>query len=223
MGERPAVGGMSWLPAFGSRGRPGRNTRSQCRRRPTARFRRGRGTGGCRPRCCGPSTSSTDSGPRTATGLVRPAHGPHLVRTPRLTRRGVSPRTPVTERSDGGGCQPARFPFGPFEDAGRGDPPYARSASMPSRRNRGRAILSAGGVCLDSALQWWRRLFRVFPAGDSESGSVSAPSLVTPTRRPRPGIAWFPLATLTRGWSLPAPPHTASRPARLVSSRGVLP
>src|SRR5262245_45777954 len=31
----------------------------------------------------------------------------------------------------------------------------------------GLAILSAGGVCLDSALQWWRRLPGVFPAGDS--------------------------------------------------------
>ena len=36
----------------------------------------------------------------------------------------------------------------------------------------GRAILSFGGVCLDSALQWWFRLLRVFPVCDCESGSV---------------------------------------------------
>src|SRR5881275_705174 len=58
---------------------------------------------------------------------------------------------------------------------------------MPSRRNRVRAILSAGGVCLDSALQWWRRLLRVFPACDSEPGSVFGlitgdPDPVTPSR-----------------------------------------
>ncbi len=39
----------------------------------------------------------------------------------------------------------------------------------------GRAILSAGGVCLDSALQWWLRLLRVVPVGDSEPGSVFGP------------------------------------------------
>src|SRR5262249_6994974 len=33
-------------------------------------------------------------------------------------------------------------------------------------------ILSPGGVRLDSALQWWRRLLRVFPVCDSEPGSV---------------------------------------------------
>src|SRR5262249_47864630 len=31
-------------------------------------------------------------------------------------------------------------------------PPYSRQARTPSPRNRGRAILRAGGVCLDSAL-----------------------------------------------------------------------
>src|SRR5262249_23843722 len=53
--------------------------------------------------------------------------------------------------------------------------PYSRSTRTPSRRNRGRAILSAGGVCPDSALHWWRRLLRVFPAGDSEPGGVFGP------------------------------------------------
>src|SRR5262245_54782341 len=37
-------------------------------------------------------------------------------------------------------------------------PPYSRSARTPSPRNRGRAILGPGGVCLDSALHWWLRL-----------------------------------------------------------------
>src|SRR5262249_23256908 len=51
----------------------------------------------------------------------------------------------------------------------------------------GRAILSAGGVCLDSVLQWWLRLHRVFPVGDSEPGSVFGPitgdpAPVTPSR-----------------------------------------
>jgi hypothetical protein len=36
----------------------------------------------------------------------------------------------------------------------------------------GLAILSPGGVCLDSALYWWRGLLGVFPVCDSESGSV---------------------------------------------------
>ena len=59
---------------------------------------------------------------------------------------------------------------------------YSRFTRTPSRRNRGRVILTAGGVCPDSALQWWRGLLRVLPAGDPEPGSVSAPSRVTPTR-----------------------------------------
>lgn len=63
--------------------------------------------------------------------------------------------------------------------------PYTRSARTPSRRNRGRAILSVGSVRLDSVLQWWRRLLGVFPVGDSEPGSVSAPSLVTRPGAPR--------------------------------------
>ena len=65
--------------------------------------------------------------------------------------------------------------------------PYTRSARTPSPRNRGRAILSAGGVCLDSVLQWWLRLLRVFPVCDSEPGSVFGPITgdplsVTPSR-----------------------------------------
>src|SRR5207248_1951840 len=47
---------------------------------------------------------------------------------------------------------------------------YSRSARTPSPRNRGRATLSPGGVCLDSVLQWWHRLLRVFPVCDSEPG-----------------------------------------------------
>src|SRR5262245_6674943 len=35
-------------------------------------------------------------------------------------------------------------------------------------------------------------------------GAFSASSLVTPTRRPRPGVAWFPFATVIL--SLPTPP-----------------
>src|SRR5262249_17854322 len=54
-------------------------------------------------------------------------------------------------------------------------PPYSRSARTPSPRNRGRAILSAGRVCLDSALPWWPRLLGVFPVWDSEPGSVFGP------------------------------------------------
>jgi magnesium transporter len=53
--------------------------------------------------------------------------------------------------------------------------PYSRSARAPSPRNRGRATLSPGGVCLDSVLQWWHRLLRVFPVCDSEPGSVFGP------------------------------------------------
>jgi hypothetical protein len=36
-------------------------------------------------------------------------------------------------------------------------------------------MLSSGGVCLGSVLQWWFRLLRVFPVGDSEPGSVFGP------------------------------------------------
>ena len=71
-------------------------------------------------------------------------------------------------------------------------------------------MLSGGGVRLDSALQWWRRLFRVFPAGDSEPGSVIGPITGDPDPVPVAGSAWFPLATMTCDPSLPAPPHTAS-------------
>ncbi len=51
----------------------------------------------------------------------------------------------------------------------------------------GRAILGAGGVCLDSVLQWWLRLHRVFPVEDCEPGSVFGPITgdpdpVTPSR-----------------------------------------
>ena len=48
-------------------------------------------------------------------------------------------------------------------------------------------MLSAGGVCLDSAPEWWRRLLRVFPVSDLELGSVFGlitgdPDPVTPSR-----------------------------------------
>src|SRR5829696_3158648 len=97
--------------------------------------------------------------------------------------------------------------------------PLRRRDHVPALR----ALRPVSVVRPDSALQWWRRLFRVFPAGDSEPGSVSAPSLVTPTRCPVAGSAWFPLATMTCDPSLPAPPHTASRHVHLFSVRGVLP
>src|SRR5260370_4089772 len=35
--------------------------------------------------------------------------------------------------------------------------------------------MSAGGVCLDSVLQWWLSLLRVFPVCASEPGSVFGP------------------------------------------------
>ena len=50
--------------------------------------------------------------------------------------------------------------------------PLFSLARTPSPRNRGRVILSAGRVCVGSALRWWLRLFRVFPVCDRESGSV---------------------------------------------------
>src|SRR5215472_13633029 len=72
-------------------------------------------------------------------------------------------------------------------DAGGDVTSYSRSARTPSPRNRGRATLSPGGVCLDSVLQWWHRLLRVFPVCDSEPGSAFGPITgdpdpVTPSR-----------------------------------------
>src|SRR4051794_35767483 len=63
--------------------------------------------------------------------------------------------------------------------------PYSRSARTPSPRKRGRAILSAGGVRLGSALQWWRGPLRVLPVGDSEPGSVFGPITGDPDLVPR--------------------------------------
>src|SRR5262249_29383884 len=54
-------------------------------------------------------------------------------------------------------------------------PPYSRSARTPSPRNRGRAILSDGRVCLGSALHWWLRLQGVFPVCNPDPGSVLGP------------------------------------------------
>ena len=48
---------------------------------------------------------------------------------------------------------------------------YSRIGN-PIAKEPGLAILSAGGVCLDSALHWWLRLLRVVPVCNSEPGSV---------------------------------------------------
>jgi len=76
----------------------------------------------------------------------------------------------------------------------------------------GRAILSAGRVCFDSALQWWRRLLRVFPACDPEPGSVFG--LITGD--PDPGTPSRPrVAPVCNRDLIPADsPHTASGLAR---------
>ena len=62
-------------------------------------------------------------------------------------------------------------------------PNYSRCARTPSRRNRGRAILSLGGVCLDSGWRMVVRLPGVFPVSDSESGSVFGPITGDPDPR----------------------------------------
>ena len=62
-------------------------------------------------------------------------------------------------------------------------PGYSRWARTPSPRNRGLATLSPGGVCLDSVLQWWHRLLRVFPVCNSEPGSVFGLITGDPDRR----------------------------------------
>src|SRR5262249_32037118 len=97
-------------------------------------------------------------------------------------------------------------------------PPYSRCARTPSPRNRGRAILSDGRVCLGSALHWWLRLLGVFPVCNPEPGGGIGPITGDPRPRSRPGVAWFPLVTLTCDPSQPAPPHTAlvgrGRPSR---------
>src|SRR3981081_2898531 len=69
-------------------------------------------------------------------------------------------------------------------------------------------MLSAGGVWLDSVLQWWYRLLRVFPVCDSEPGSVFGPITGDPDPGLRPGSAWFPFATVI--FSLPTPPPRRS-------------
>jgi hypothetical protein len=88
-------------------------------------------------------------------------------------------------------------------------PPYSRGARTPSPRNRGRAILSAGGVCLGSALHWWLGLLGVFPVCNPEPGSFFGLISGDPDPVTRSRTAWFPLATLTCDQSQPAPPHTA--------------
>jgi len=48
---------------------------------------------------------------------------------------------------------------------------YSRFGN-PIAKEPGFAILSSGGVCLDSALHWWLRRLRVVPVCNSEPGSV---------------------------------------------------
>src|ERR1700675_2376254 len=91
-------------------------------------------------------------------------------------------------------------------------PPYSRSARTPSPRNRGRAMLSLGGVCLDSALRWWLRLFEVFPVWDSEPGSVFG--LITGDPDPVNLFQDRVVPVCNPDVSLPTPPHTASGQAR---------
>ena len=76
-------------------------------------------------------------------------------------------------------------------------PPYSRRARTPSPRNRGRAILSDGRVCVGSALHWWLRLLGVFPVCNPEPGSVFGPITGDPDPRIHPAIEWFPFVTLT--------------------------
>src|SRR5262249_60000169 len=57
----------------------------------------------------------------------------------------------------------------------------------PIAKEPGLAILSPGGVCLDSALHWWLRLLRVVPVCNSEPGSVFG--LITGDPEPR---GYFP-------------------------------
>src|SRR5262245_23423257 len=66
-------------------------------------------------------------------------------------------------------------------------PPYSRGARTPSPRNRGQAILRAGGACLGSALQGLVRLLGAFPESRPELGGVFGlvtgdPDPVTPSR-----------------------------------------
>src|SRR5205807_7283417 len=79
-------------------------------------------------------------------------------------------------------------------------------------RNWGRAILSLGGVCLDSALQWWPRLLGVFPVWDSEPGSVFG--LLTGDPDPGTPSRDRVVPVCNGDLSLPPPPHTASGRAR---------
>jgi len=54
-------------------------------------------------------------------------------------------------------------------------------------REPGSRYAGAGGVCFDSALHWWLRLHRAFPAEDPEPGSVFG--LITGDPDPR---GYFP-------------------------------
>jgi hypothetical protein len=72
--------------------------------------------------------------------------------------------------------------------------------------------LSAGGVRLGSVLQWWHRLIRVFPVGDSEPGSAFGPITGDPLSVTSSRERVVPVCN--RDLLLPTPPHTASALAR---------
>jgi hypothetical protein len=84
--------------------------------------------------------------------------------TPRVIRPPYS-RSPGTPSATNM-CSPVQMTSG--KGPGSLQPPTPGSGA-PSPRNRGRAILRAGGVCLGSALHWWLGLLRVFPVCNSES------------------------------------------------------
>src|SRR6516165_10090325 len=91
-------------------------------------------------------------------------------------------------------------------------PGYSRWARTPSPRNRDRAILSLGGVCLDSVCDWWLDSFESSPYVTLSRGAFSASSLVTPIGAEASRDRVVPVCNTD--WSLPTPPHTASgRPA----------
>src|SRR5262249_19729483 len=100
-------------------------------------------------------------------------------------------------------------------------------ARTPSPRNRGWTMLRAGGVCLDSACDWWHRLQGVFPACDSEPGSVFGviigdPDPVTPCRKRVVPVCNTDLSLLTAASPAPrlgAGPLTG-RCARLPATAG---
>jgi hypothetical protein len=94
-------------------------------------------------------------------------------------------------------------------------PPIPGSGT-PSPRNRRRAILRAGRVCFNSALQWWLLdSCESSPFATLSRGAFSASSLVTPIRADTSRNHVVPVCNTDS--SLPTPPHTASRRAPLFS------